>query len=95
MEEARARADSEARRAAQLQGEPDAVADCTLEELRAVSAELQDGARRVQRVVTDREVAAAQCVVCLETHKDTLLAPCNHLSLCGGCAESLAACPIC
>lgn len=44
--------------------------------------------------------APIDCVICLENLRDTLLKPCLHFVLCGGCARSLSQsdhkeCPIC
>jgi hypothetical protein len=35
------------------------------------------------------------CAVCTAVHRDTVLGPCGHFSLCAGCAEQLQQCPFC
>ena len=37
----------------------------------------------------------AECVVCMDTVKDTLLMPCRHLCVCKVCADRLTECPMC
>ena len=44
--------------------------------------------------------SARACVVCMEGIPNQLVRPCNHLSLCGGCAcriqrQQPARCPVC
>tara|TARA_B110001452_G_scaffold229694_2_gene205681 strand:+ start:629 stop:2131 length:1503 start_codon:yes stop_codon:yes gene_type:complete len=38
---------------------------------------------------------ATRCCICLESQKDTMLGPCNHLCMCESCAAAVQACPVC
>ncbi len=41
----------------------------------------------------------SDCVVCLSTHANTVLKPCNHICLCSECADVIrkngTVCPMC
>jgi hypothetical protein len=41
------------------------------------------------RVRYSDTVSQKECVVCMSEAKDTLVLPCRHLCLCGGCAQVL------
>ncbi len=49
----------------------------------------------------EAEREARLCIICLDAPKDTILQPCSHLCVCGGCAAALKAradgglCPVC
>lgn len=38
---------------------------------------------------------ATECLVCMDTAKDTVFAPCGHFGTCGPCAAQLSKCPLC
>lgn len=48
---------------------------------------------------TEVEQTGADCVICLEAAKDTMILPCRHLCLCHNCALhvniEMNKCPIC
>ena len=87
-----------ARRAISMEADSPPVpapATCPRPPLRAGACR---GRRRPQvqkRLVGEREQRL--CVVCQEAEKTTLLMPCRHLCLCGGCSArpEVALCPLC
>ncbi len=39
--------------------------------------------------------ATDECAICMANAKDTVVNPCGHYYMCGGCAASVRTCPIC
>jgi hypothetical protein len=35
------------------------------------------------------------CIICMDEARSHVFTPCGHFSCCGGCAQSLALCPVC
>ena len=70
---------------------------------RGVEAEVADELKRLRsqseslKHETESLVDARNCVVCKDAPRDTLVLPCRHLAVCGGCCAQLprARCPIC
>ena len=52
--------------------------------------------KRVKRE-TEGLTDALECIVCTDARRDTVLLPCSHLAVCGGCCALLprGECPIC
>ena len=56
--------------------------------------EMDDMRKTVNRLHNEIEDATI-CKVCMENPLDTLISPCNHLSVCGDCSNRVKNCPIC
>jgi hypothetical protein len=56
---------------------------------------------RELQLAQEAEREAKLCVICLDADKDSVLMPCFHACVCGGCAAALVAlpggglCPVC
>ena len=87
-----------------LEGHPEALRGCTINELRALVGDIELGRSRAREALTHAvslATAAAEtftnfcglCCVCLERRKDTALG-CGHV-LCESCAARVQQCPTC
>jgi hypothetical protein len=91
-------------RALRLEGDSEALRECSLDELRGIVGDIERGrdrAREALRTAEARAAAAAAerlaessvCCICLDRRKDTAL-NCGHV-LCGTCVSRVRSCPEC
>ena len=61
--------------------------------------DLQEATQQAQQARDDATDDSHLCVVCMDEERGVLYVPCNHLAVCVGCEEGLAAasmaCPMC
>ena len=61
--------------------------------------DLQEATHQAQQAQFDATDDSHLCVVCMDEERGVLYVPCNHLAVCVGCEEGLAAasmaCPMC
>ena len=61
--------------------------------------DLQEATHQAQQARDDATDDSHLCVVCMDEERGVLYVPCNHLAVCVGCEEGLAAasmaCPMC
>ena len=61
--------------------------------------DLQEATNQAQQAQLDATDDSHLCVVCMDEERGVLYVPCNHLAVCVGCEEGLAAasmaCPMC
>ena len=61
--------------------------------------DLQEATHQAHQAYEDATDDSHLCVVCMDEERGVLYVPCNHLAVCVGCEEGLAAasmaCPMC
>ena len=64
-----------------------------------LTEDLQEATHQAQQAQFDATDDSHLCVVCMDEERGVLYVPCNHLAVCVGCEEGLAAasmaCPMC
>jgi len=72
-----------------------------LETLRSVSLKLEHVQNSIKQEITRQEALVrnipedVRCIVCMESPRNILIQPCNHLCVCSGCSVVLKNCPLC
>jgi hypothetical protein len=76
-----------------LEGDAEALRECTLDELRGIIRDVERGRDRARAAADERLADSFDCCICHERRKDTALS-CGHI-LCGECAAQVQSCPEC
>ncbi|XP_002032311.2 RING finger protein unkempt isoform X1 [Drosophila sechellia] len=72
---------------------PAELRDLSIQKLKQLQAKLRTDLEEVDKVLYLEN--AKKCMKCEENNRTVTLEPCNHLSICNTCAESVTECPYC
>nr|CAA77616.1 CYS3HIS finger protein [Drosophila melanogaster] len=72
---------------------PAELRDLSIQKLKQLQSKLRTDLEEVDKVLYLEN--AKKCMKCEENNRTVTLEPCNHLSICNTCAESVTECPYC